>query len=77
LAHKDRLTRFGFSWFERFARHHGCEVLVLNNETLSPEREMVEDLMSIVQGFSGRLRGLRKYRKALDGALKDAAELVE
>lgn len=73
LAHKDRLTRFGFEWFERYAKTNGCEVLVLNQERLSPEQEMVQDLMTIVDCFSSRLYGLRNYRKKLDEALKGEA----
>jgi putative resolvase len=71
IAHKDRLVRFGFVWFAEFAATHGCELLVLNQETLSPEQEMVQDLMTIVHCFSSRLSGLRHYRKALDQALKE------
>jgi putative resolvase len=74
IAHKDRLVRFGFSWFERFCAEHGCELLVLNNETLSPEQEMVQDLMTIVHCFSCRLYGLRNYKKKLDEALKKDLE---
>jgi len=70
LAHRDRLTRFGFDWFELFAKAQGCEVLVLNQERLSPEQEMVQDLMTIVHCFSSRLYGLRNYRKKLNEALK-------
>lgn len=70
LAHRDRLTRFGFEWFEHYAKAHGCEVLVLNQERLSPEQEMVQDLMTIVHCFASRLYGLRNYRKKLDEALK-------
>ncbi len=40
LAHRDRLTRFGFAWFEHDAKNHGCEILALNQERLSPEQEM-------------------------------------
>ena len=40
LAHKDRLTRFGYEWLERFCQQHGCEMLVLNQEHLSPEQEL-------------------------------------
>lgn len=77
LAHRDRLTRFGFEWFEHFANTNGCEVLVLNQERLSPEQEMVQDLMTIVHCFSSRLYGLRNYRKKLNEALKkDAAHDV-
>lgn len=70
LAHRDRLTRFGFEWFEYYAKMNGCELLVLNQERLSPEHEMVQDLMTIVHCFSSRLYGLRSYRKKLDEALK-------
>lgn len=72
LAHRDRLARFGFDWFEHYAQSNGCEVLVLNQERLSPEREMVQDLMTITHSFSARLCGLRNYRKKLDAALKEA-----
>jgi len=73
LAHRDRLTRFGVAWFEHDAKTHGCEVLVLNQERLSPKQEMVQDLMTIVRCFSSRLYGLRNYRKKLDEALKQDA----
>lgn len=49
---------------------HGCEVLVLNQQHLSPEQEMVEDLMTIVHCFSSRLYGLRNYRQQLRAALE-------
>ncbi len=56
------------AWY--FARTHGCEILVLNQERLSPEQEMVQELMTIVRGFSSRLYGLRTYRKKLKEVLK-------
>ena len=34
IAHKDRLVRFGFPWFERFCTEHGTELLVLNQRQL-------------------------------------------
>jgi len=71
LAHKDRLMRFGFDLFAHLCRRHQCEVVVMNTETLSPEQEMVQDLMTITHCFSARLYGLRNYRKALDRALKE------
>jgi excisionase family DNA binding protein len=74
LAHRDRLTRFGFDWFEHHASSHGCELLVLNQERLSPEHEMVQDLMTIVHCFSARLVGLRNYRRKLNEALGQVQE---
>src|SRR5882672_10446981 len=70
IAHKDRLVRFGFGWLQQFCTAHGCELLVLNQETLSPEQEMVQDLMTIVHCFSLRLYGLRNYRTTLTEALQ-------
>ena len=75
IAHKDRLVRFGFEWFAAFCVRHGTELLIVNGDTLSPEQELVQDLLSIVHLFSARLYGLRSYRKVIrDAALhKDQA----
>jgi len=64
IAHKDRLVRFGFEFFETCCNAHGCRITVMNAESLSPEEEMVKDLLSIVHCFSSRLYGLRRYKKA-------------
>jgi putative resolvase len=65
VAHKDRLVRFGFEWFEKFCKDHGAKILVMNSEALSPEEEMTKDLLSIIHCFSSRLYGLRKYKKKI------------
>ena len=69
IAHRDRLVRFGYDYFEAFCQRHHSELVVINGENLSPEQELVRDLMAIVTVFSARLHGLRSYRKVL----KDAA----
>jgi putative resolvase len=74
IAHKDRLARFGFDLIEHLAGKQGCQLLIMNSGTLSPEREMVEDLMAITHCFSARLYGLRYYRKTLNNALETDAE---
>lgn len=65
VAHKDRLARFGFDYLSHEATNAGCEILVANHESTSPQREMVEDLLAIVHTFSRRLYGLRRYEKQL------------
>ncbi len=65
IAHKDRLVRFSFEFIEEFASWYGCEIIVANQESLSPEEEMVKDLMSIIHTFSCRLYGLRSYKKQI------------
>jgi len=65
VAHKDRFIRFGYGWFEQFLKSLGVEIIVVNNEKLSPEQELVQDLISITHVFSCRIYGLRKYKKKL------------
>jgi hypothetical protein len=48
IAHKDRLARFGYDYLAHEASTAGCELLVANQESLSPQREMVADLLAIV-----------------------------
>lgn len=69
IAHRDRLVRFGYDYFEAFCQRHHTEIIVMNGEQMSPEQELVRDLIAIVTVFSARLPGLRSYRKVL----KDAA----
>jgi predicted site-specific integrase-resolvase len=71
IAHKDRLARFGYGLIEHLCEVANCDLIVMNTETLSPEREMVEDLMTIAHCFSSRLYGLRNYGQALKKALRD------
>lgn len=76
IAHKDRLARFGYDYFEARVQAHGGEILALNSETLSPQEELVQDLLSIIYVFSSRLYGLRRYhrnikKEAESGALDE------
>jgi len=70
LAHKDRFCRFGFDLIEQLCQDNECQLILINNESLSPEQEMVQDLMTIIHCFSSRLYGLRNYRKSLKEALQ-------
>jgi predicted site-specific integrase-resolvase len=65
IAHKDRLVRFGFEWFESFCQDHGSKIIIMNHDSLSPQEEMTKDLLSIIHCFSSRLYGLRRYKKEL------------
>ena len=72
IAHRDRLVRFGYEWFETFCERHGTKVIVMNNEKLSPEKEMVEDLIAITTIFSARFHGLRSYKRSLEKVVGNA-----
>jgi putative resolvase len=71
LAHQDRLARFGYHLLVHLCQTHQCELVVINTEELSPEQELVQDLITITHCFSSRLYGLRNYRKALKKAIAD------
>ncbi len=72
ITYKDRFVRFGYEWFERLCKMHDTKIVVLNNVETSPTQEMINDMVSIVQVFSGRLSGLRKYQTKIqnDKSLK-------
>ena len=74
LAHKDRLTRFGFDLVEFLCKENGTKIVLLNSEKLSPEAEMVQDLMTIIHCFSSRLYGLRNYKKDVKKALSNESK---
>lgn len=65
IAYKDRLARFGFDFFCWLCSKNSCEIVVLNQVELSPEQEMVEDVLAILHCFSARLYGLRKYKSEI------------
>lgn len=69
IAHRDRLVRFGYDYFEAFCERHNTQLMVMNDDSLSPEQELVQDLMAILTVFGARLHGLRSSKKAM----KDAA----
>lgn len=75
IAHKDRFIRFGFSWFERFLKNYAVTLVVVNNEALSPEAEMVQDLINIIHVFSCKVYGLRKYKKEIYESIQNRDKL--
>ena len=77
ISSKDRFIRFGYDWFEKFCMKFNTSIIVVNNETLSPNEELVEDIISILNVFSCRLYGLRKYKKQIKEDEEIAKELQD
>ena len=71
IAYKDRFIRFGYDWFNHFCQKHGCDIVVLNNPSLSPEEELTQDLLTILHVFSSRSYGIRKYQKQIKKELME------
>ena len=65
ITHKDRFIRFGYDWFEKFVGKFNVKIIVVNNELLSPQEELVKDIISILHVFSCRIYGLRKYKNKI------------
>jgi len=64
ITYKDRLTRFGFEYLEYFFKQYNVRVeAVLGEELKDAYQELIEDLMSIITIFAGKLYGMRSQRK--------------
>lgn len=75
ISSKDRFIRFGYDWFEKFCMKFNTSIIVVNNESLSPNEELVQDIISILHVFSCRLYGLRKYKNQIKEDIEIAKEL--
>ena len=63
IAYKDRLARFGYDLIERLINKYSSgKIIVLNDCTKSPQDELTNDLVSIMNVFSAKLNGMRKYK---------------
>lgn len=73
ITYKDRLTRFGFSYFQNIFKQHGCEIIVLNNKINEEtfEQELTQDMISIINHFSMKLYSNRKK------TFKEAMKVLE
>jgi len=78
VTYPDRLTRFGLNTLAFFFKQHGAEIIVINEKDKTPREELIEDLITIVSHFAGKLYGMRshKYKKLREG-VKEVIEEVE
>ena len=61
ITYKDRLTRFGFNYLEEMFKKHDVKIIVVKDkkEEKDVKEELVEDMMSLIASFSGKLYGMR------------------
>jgi putative resolvase len=71
VAYKDRLTRFGFETLRKMFQAFGTEIEVIYSEEKAQD-ELVEDLITVVSHFAGKLYGMRshKYEEVVEGVKK-------
>ena len=64
ILYEDRLTRFGFDTLKKVFEAHGTTIEVLNQTDVKPpQQELVEDLITIISHFSGKLYGMRSRKQ--------------
>ena len=64
VEHKDRLCRYGFEMIEHIVETYSKgKITILEEENLSPIEEVTNDLVTIINVFSARINGMRKYKK--------------
>lgn len=61
VASRDRLCRFAFELIEHVLSINSVRITVLDANEMSPEQELSDDLLSIVQIFCCRRNGKRRY----------------
>ena len=73
ITFEDRLTRFGFKYFENLFDKFDTQIVVLNNKinNESFEEELSNDLISIIHHFSMKMYSNRRKK------LKEASKLIE
>ena len=63
ITFKDRLTRFGFEYFNKLFKKFGCDIVVLNSTSETTfEEELTQDLISIIHHFSMKMYSNRRKR---------------
>lgn len=63
IAHRDRLSRFGFDLIKIIIEKGGGKITVIDDEkNKSTEQELAEDLLSIIHIYSCRQMGKRSYK---------------
>jgi len=67
VLYKDRLTRFGYDLIEYLITEYSKgEIIIINkkvDETL--EEELVKDVLNILNVYTAKMNGIRKYNKRL------------
>jgi len=63
VAYKDRLARFGFELIEDLIKEYSNGRIIILNKDLEPEEELVKDMLQIMNIFTAKMNGLRKYKE--------------
>lgn len=62
ILYKDRLIRFGYDLIEYICKLNDTKIEIVDNSTISKERELTEDLIQIITVFANRLYGAKSKK---------------
>ena len=67
VTYRDRLTRFGFNYLKTMFNAKGVQIVIVKQQTekMSVEAELMNDMMSLIASFSGKLYGMRSRKNKL------------
>lgn len=75
VEHKDRLTRFGFNYFDKLLPLLGYELVVINRDS-EDEKDLIKDLITIITSLCCRLYGLRKGKNKAKTIKKEFGDKI-
>jgi len=70
VEHKDRLTRFGFSYIEKLCDRFGCEIVVIN-QVENGKEDLLQDFISIITSFCAKIYGLRRSKRKTEKIIRE------
>lgn len=76
VEHKDRLTRFGFTYIELLLQNVNKCVEVIN-EVSSDKEDLIQDFVSVITSFCARIYGRRRSQRITEKMIQELKEQNE
>ena len=73
VEHKDRLTRFGFTYIELLLQNVNKCVEVIN-EVSSDKEDLIQDFVSVITSFCARIYGRRRSQRITEKMIQELKE---
>jgi predicted site-specific integrase-resolvase len=70
VEHRDRLTRFGFTYLEQWMKQRGCAIEIINAAT-NDRDDLMQDFVALVTSFTARLYGLRRSKRKTERLIQE------
>jgi excisionase family DNA binding protein len=71
VAHRDRLARFGIDLIRQVLEQNGGKLVVLDETLLSPEQELTNELLDILDILTARMPKLRRCKEQIHQIVTD------